>query len=433
MSLFVSSDDEAPDDIHRAHSIPSRQRLLSRTSMTTASSSTTSRKSITFTASTTQIQHLCETLQSLLSINNQTIITIKSTGLALYSTYNYITNVHVNIDPSLFNIYNISSRRDNDPTQEDESEESQLRLGVDINLIADCFASVMSTLKFESAVTCYLTYHGDGHPLIIEFEDSYISEKLEFYTFYVDEADIETSEYSLSIDHEKIIMEVMVKSDVLTNLLQDLNQIGTEILFIYCAENVLNFISSGPIGVSKLIFPNEKTILEKLYLGNNHQHVISQFNFDDFYRIFKAVKLSSKCKIVKDSNGCFSIQLICKNHQQNSYVGTLLTINMTEMLHDDEMVESILQDEQIQAEPAEPTKPVRPREKSPQALSRSVIPDLTIKANEPLFNSFKRARPSDAAARARSPTRGNEDAPSKRNRQESTRRSNRPEGLPLFL
>ena len=60
----------------------------------------------------------------------------------------------------------------------------------------------------------------------------------------------------------------MVRCDVLTNLLQDLNQINTENLFIYVAENTLNFISNGPIGTSKLIFPNDKTILEKLEINS---------------------------------------------------------------------------------------------------------------------------------------------------------------------
>lgn len=433
-------------------------------------------KNVTFTASTTQIAHLSDVFQSLLHINNQAIITIKPTGITLYSTYNYSTNVHVTIDPTLFSIFNLSVHNDDDEnenenenddtrvqtTQEEQEQDEnlELRLGVDINLIADCFTSVMNTLKFESAVTCYLTYMGDGHPLIIEFEDTFISEKLEFYTFYVDSDDdytgysntnaskSNTSDYNLRIDYEKVIMEIMVKSDVLTNLLQDLYQIGTEVLFIYCAENVLNFISQGPIGVSKLIFPNERTILEKLYLAketdDHHQYDISQFQFHDFSKILKAVKLSTKSKIVKDANGCFSIQLLCKNFQQTGYLGTLIVINMTEMVHDEIMVESIIKDEQhIDQEKqnegfASSNNDAATRVTEPILLKS--IPDLTHRGNEPLINSFKRSRPklTNSTVDDKNARKNKSDGPLlKRNRngEDGMRNNNnqREEGIPLFL
>ncbi|KAF6070114.1 Repair protein Rad1/Rec1/Rad17 family protein [Candida albicans] len=189
-----------------------------------------------FTASTTQIAHLSDIFQSLVSINNQAIIRIKETGIAIYSSYNHTFNVNVNIDPSLFSIYSITGE--------------EFTLGVDLSLIGECFTSVA----------------------IIEFEDTYILEKLEFYT-YIIESGMEDD--NLGIDYERVEMEAMVRSDVLTNILSDLWQIDTENLFIYAEADTLTFISNGPIGTSKLIFPNDKDVLEKLEISgdkSHHQH-----------------------------------------------------------------------------------------------------------------------------------------------------------------
>ena len=100
-------------------------------------------------------------------------------------------------------------------------------------------------------------------PLVIEFEDTYILEKLEFYTYIIE---LGMEDDNLGIDYERVEMEAMVRSDVLTNILLDLWQIDTENLFIYAEADTLTFISNGPIGTSKLIFPNDKDVLEKLKL-----------------------------------------------------------------------------------------------------------------------------------------------------------------------
>ena len=278
-----------------------------------------------FTASTTQIGHLSDIFQSLVSISNQAIIRIKESGITIYSSYNHTFNVNVNIDPSLFSIYQMSGGE-------------EFALGVDLSLIGECFGSVASTLKYEKSVTCYLTYLGEGSPLVIEFEDSFILEKLEFYTFVIEEED------GLGIDYESVEMEAIVRSDVLTNVMQDLYLIDTENLFVYAEADTLHFISNGPIGTSKLIFPNDKAVLEKMEIKG--RYVITQFSFEVFYRIFRSVKLSSKCKLVKDENGCFSVQLLCQKVGTSGYSGTLVTINMMEVSHDEVMTGAILQEQE---------------------------------------------------------------------------------------
>ena len=172
-------------------------------------------------------------------------------------------------------------------------------------------------------------------PLVIEFEDTYILEKLEFYTYIIE---LGMEDDNLGIDYERVEMEAMVRSDVLTNILLDLWQIDTENLFIYAEADTLTFISNGPIGTSKLIFPNDKDVLEKLEISGDKRYVVSQFSYETFYRIFRAVRLSSKCKLIKDAHGCFSIQLLCKKLPLSGYSGTLVTINMMELNHDEFMI-----------------------------------------------------------------------------------------------
>lgn len=389
MSLFVDSSQDNGDDDDDDVYIPSQ---YTENSLSPRRANAWKPKpEVHFTASTNQIAHLSDVFQSLIAINSQAIVTIRSSGITIYSTYNYTINVHVTIDPALFNQYELTcepkangGHADGDV---DAEEELELRLGIDINLIANCFTSVLNTMKSEKSISCTIIYQGDGHPLVIEFDDTLISEQLEFYTFYIDQDELIENEQlgNSRINYENVILEIMLKSDVLTNLLQDLYQIDTEILFIYCADEVLNFISSGSIGMSKLIFPNEKSIMEKLPINKSYQHIISQFKFSDFYKIFKAVRLSSKCKFIKDADGCFSIQLICKNYQQSGYPGTLLTINMTELDHDQHLIDWILQDE-IEHTTMRYTQPHQ-QEQQYHEMPLTNIPRL---AHEPLINSFKR-------------------------------------------
>ncbi|KAI5962709.1 RAD17 [Candida theae] len=386
-----------------------------------------------FSASTNQIGHLSDVFQSLIAVNSQAIITIRSGGITIYSTYNYTINVHVNIDPALFSSYELTTATSIDQhslsdKEGAEEEELGLRLGVDINLIANCFTSVLNTMKSEKSISCTITYKGDGHSLVIEFDDTLITERLDFYTFYIDEEELLENEQlqggpGSRINYENVILEIMLKSDVLTNLLQDLYQIDTEILFIYSAEGVLNFISKGAIGMSKLMFPNEKSVMEKLHIDQSHLHIISQFRFAEFYKIFRAVKLSSKCKFIKDADGCFSIQLICKNHQQSGYPGTLLTINMTELDHDEHLIEWILQDEMDQID--------NNKEQSlPDILPLTNIPRLD--RHEPFINTFKRT--SQTVHNNNNNNNYETRNGSKRSRQETgSKRKGQSNNVPLFL
>lgn len=319
-----------------------------------------------FQASTNHVAHLADILSTITQVNHQALMIVSESGITFYSEYNHITNVHLTIDASLFSNYDLQLPLDLDSRQECRD----MRIGVDVQLISDSFSaaaatvaskSKSSTTSFSSAadVVCFIKYEGEGHSLVIEFEDRLMSEKIEFATFYTDfeypyDPDAGDDGNALLVDHEAIQMEIIVKSDLLANLLQDLQHVNTEDLFLFASngerpgkgsQNQLNFISRGDIGYLKLLFPSARTMLEKLEIYTQERGemvpckgtVLACFAFLPFIKIFRAVKLSSKCKITKDSSGVLSLQLLCKNPAVANYLGSLITFNMLERTgHDGE-------------------------------------------------------------------------------------------------
>lgn len=283
---------------------------------------------VSFTASTTHINHLSDIFQALSYINSQGLVIINNGGITIYCENNHIMNGQAIIDVSLFNTYNMVE----DNTQNDK----EIRFGIDLSLINHAFDNLSAT------TVCYLSYNGEGSPFTIEFEDNVMSESIEFLTFYLDLTypydDIDEDEgFDLIVDYNELQYELILKSDLFENLLSDLININTQTVYIYLSnyfKNELSFISFGPIGHSKLIYPSERNILEKLEIHTKESNVVSSFKFQNFIKIFKSVKLLNKCKITKGLNGVFALQLICKDSNNNAYAGTLITINMLEIESD---------------------------------------------------------------------------------------------------
>lgn len=319
--------------------------------------------SLKFLASTIHVGHLAESLSAITSVSTQALMIISESGITIYAEYNHIVNVQLTIDASLFSTYSLSGGG-----WSQNSQNGELRLGIDAQLVSDSLAAAASTAlpraksggsgvtaATSDTVVCYMKYFGEGHPLIIEFDDRLISELIEFVTFHFEfeypyDADENENASELLVNHELIQLEVILKSDLLANLLLDLQQLNTQVLHLYASNatrakgkdglsNQLNFISKGSIGYLKLIFPNAKTMLERMEIFRNcngsmtptHDSILSSFNFLPFLRIFRAVKLSTRCKMMKDVSGVFSVQLLCKNVNMSSYPGTLITFNMLEM------------------------------------------------------------------------------------------------------
>lgn len=301
-----------------------------------------------FAASTTHVPHLAEMFNALAAIDRYALITIGADGISVFTEHNHILNALANFEATLFSTYKF-----------DFSSQSSVLLGVDILLLSELFAAAASTVvpKAKStsggpaqqplveSVVCYLKYEDEGSPLIVEFEDQLIVERLEFSTFNLDlenpysrEAELEDLG-GLIVNSAMLQFAVIIKSDIFHNLLQDIQVLDTEELYMFVSnvddEDLLNFVSKSVLGYSKLIYPNAKSSLQKLEVYSESMEqiassVVSVLNFQVFVKILRAVKQSVKCKLIKDSEGVISVQLLCKNVNCAGYPGTMVTFNMLE-------------------------------------------------------------------------------------------------------
>ncbi|ODQ80524.1 hypothetical protein BABINDRAFT_19406, partial [Babjeviella inositovora NRRL Y-12698] len=300
-----------------------------------------------FTASTTQIAHIAQVLQSITSAKTQALLQITNDGINLVTENNHICKIRLSLDKTLFSSYNLQL-----------PDGRKIEIGIDLNSISDCFN--MANQSFNAAsllptnggttlahlhlydIQCIISYRRHGDPLVIDFKDGKMNEKVEFLTFHIDET--LQQDMVLCIDHLMLVYELMIKSDVFHNILKDLKDINTEDLFIYTRiHNELNFISRGEIGYSKMMFPQERSILEQLTIYKNYDSVpvddelqmqsaiISRYNYPILSKIIRPVRLSHKTKIMKDSQGLMSFHLLINNHELNNYQGTIIEFNILEM------------------------------------------------------------------------------------------------------
>lgn len=318
-----------------------------------------------FAAATAQVAHLADVLALVSAVGRYALMVLSRHGITFFAEYNHIVNAQVAVDAALFSAYEYHW------TGGDESDlegQKNVQLGVDVHMLNEAFAAAAATVMPKSrgsttlahtdTVVCYIKYRGDGHPLVVEFEDRLMSEQIEFATFHLDiefpygaenpELQADTGDWdphTLTINHLALRFEVILQSDIFANLLQDLQNLGTEDLYMYVSNRdtdqglgLVHFISKGAIGYLKLVYPNARTMLQKLevYAENGGEpistldSVLCTLGFAPFIRIFRAVKLSSKCKIMKDTHGVLAVQLLCKNTAAKGYPGTLIAFNMLE-------------------------------------------------------------------------------------------------------
>lgn len=302
-----------------------------------------------FAASTTQVTHIADVLSAVAAVNAHALMIISDSGITFYAEHNHVTNFQVTIDHALFSVFSFTSLG-----VQSIDDTPDMKLGIDAQLLADSFAAVTTGLPKTKAtepvdsVVCMIKYEGEGNPLVVEFEDRLISERIEFSTFYSDydyPYDDDTAS-ELLLNRQYVQCEIILQSGLLSNLLLDLYMLGTGVLFL-CVSNgtshksnrEVHFISKGAIGFSKLIYPNSNSLLEKIELSTQANGVMvpartkqtTCLNFSTFNQVSKAVKISTKCKILKDIFGVLSVQLLCRNPAVANYPGTLITFNIKEM------------------------------------------------------------------------------------------------------
>lgn len=194
--------------------------------------------------------------------------------------------------------------------------EDHMKLCVKINHILDS-VSVMNR-NSDDIVECTLSYDGHGSPFVLIFEDSFISERVEYSTYLI--KDFDTN--GLELDRERISFEAIIKGEALHSALKDLKEIGCKECYVYAKteandENVFALISKSQLGFSKIKLPSNRSILEKLQVFDGDSTtvidgfaVIGFFDFTSFDKIRKSTKIASKVLFRMDVHGVLSVNIL---------------------------------------------------------------------------------------------------------------------------
>lgn len=332
MELFVALDDEPEQD---GPYLPSSQ--LPHSQPPSAS------QEARFVAATTTTRHLADVFGLITPVSKEAVITIGNDGMRIYAELEHrLSNLLVTVDSTVFRQWQLTPPN------------ATLKLQLDISLIALALLSVPNDP--EGKHTCIFSYDGLGSPFVIEFDDNLISERIEMHTYV---HDIDDGSHVLGIDRSRVHFEITLDLKTFTALLESLHNVGTTEVSLNISNtpetdirhqltggnhNSLFFVSKGPIGLMKVIYPGMPTVLERVDIyddSDNPTPITSQvlllYSFKQLGQILKAVRLSSKCKLVKDYRGVLLLQLLCRN-QSNA---TLMTYNLVELsnveiVYDDE-------------------------------------------------------------------------------------------------
>lgn len=109
--------------------------------------------------------------------------------------------------------------------------------------------------------------------------------------------------------------------------LKDLKEINCKDIYLYAnvtsnGDSTLAFISRSQLGLSKIKFPSNKNVIEKLEIYDNNsttmcydKPVIGYFNYTSFNKIILSTKIASKILLRMDVHGILSINIL--SHTDN--------------------------------------------------------------------------------------------------------------------
>lgn len=271
-----------------------------------------------FSASTVHLEHITTALGCLTPFGSKddVLVYIDADGLSFVKDNNGVIRISLLLAKELFVSYSYERQ-----TEMEEGKEDYMKLCVKINHILDSVSVVNKNL--DDIVECILSYDGSGSPFVLTFEDSMISERVEYSTFMTKELDSS----GLELDRQHIIFECILKGDVIYAALRDFKEIGCKDIYIYATatqngENTLAFISRSQLGLSKIKFPSNRTVLEKLEIFENDSAtrcfgapVIGYFSFSSFDKIRMSTKIASKILLRMDVHGILSVNIL--SHTDN--------------------------------------------------------------------------------------------------------------------
>lgn len=265
---------------------------------------------ILFSASTVHLEHITTALNCLtpFGLKDDVLIIIDKDGLSFARQNNRIISIQLFLSKELFLTYSYNPKP--------EDPDSHTKVCLKINHILDSI-SVVSRDK-DDVVECTLSYNGEGSPFVLIFEDSVITEKVEYSTYLLRDWDIT----GLELERDAINLECMMKGEVLYSALQDLKEIGCKECYIYAkssldGKHIFAIVSKSQLGLSKILLPSERTILEKMETYDSTSHrlvydspVIGFFDFASFDKIRSSAKIASKVLLRMDVHGLMSVNIL---------------------------------------------------------------------------------------------------------------------------
>ncbi|CAR22321.1 Rad17p [Lachancea thermotolerans CBS 6340] len=267
-------------------------------------------QNVLFSASTVHLEHITTALNCLtpFGLRDDVLIIIDSDGLSFARENNRVISIQLFLSKELFISYQYNAP--------ESDSDAHTKISVKINHILDSI-SVASRDK-DDVVECTLSYVGEGSPFVLIFEDSAITEKVEYSTYLTKEWDMT----GLELDRSLVDLECMMKGDIFYSALQDLKEIGCKECYIYAragssGKNIFAIISKSHLGFSKILLPSERSILEKLETFDSDTHekvhekpVIGFFDFGSFDKMRASAKIASKVLIRKDAHGLMSVNIL---------------------------------------------------------------------------------------------------------------------------
>lgn len=258
-----------------------------------------------FNASTVHIEHITTALNCLTPFGSKEEVTIfiDADGLSFARELNHVMRIQLFLSRQLFMSFCYDG-------------EGQTKVCVKISHLLDSFS--VANRNIDDVVECTMSYDGYGSPFVLIFEDSTVSERVEYSTYLTQGSD----GGGLEIDRDQVILEAIIKGDVLYAAVNELKETGCKECYLYAqtsgsGDHVFALISDSQLGLSKIQLPSSRSILEKLEIYDSDYRtvvhgkpIVANFDFNLFDKMRMSVRIASKVMFRMDVHGLLSVNIL---------------------------------------------------------------------------------------------------------------------------
>lgn len=260
-----------------------------------------------FNASTVHLDHIITALNCLtpFGTKEEVVIFIDADGLSFVRELNHVMRIQLFLSRQMFMSYSY-----------DNVNDDQTKVCVKITHLLDSFN--VASRSVDDAVECTLSYDGYGSPFVLIFEDSWISERVEYSTYVTQGVD----NVGLEIDREQLTFECIIKGDVLYGAIRELKETGCKECYLFAqtdanGDHIFALVADSQLGLSKIRLPSRRSILEKLEIYDSDfetpvhgKPVIANFDFNLFDKMRMSVRIASKVMFRMDAHGLLSVNIL---------------------------------------------------------------------------------------------------------------------------